>query len=424
MEDGPLTVIVQLDPQSPDLTFSLEVPANGATVGWVKEELCRQDPTGATSPDSFHLCVPSRPGVPLNDDDQLTAELSTLVLHVGSAAETPQVPTRLPEKGRIWVVIGGADKGGIVSRSGRELSSAQAQARLATGSLVQELAVEGERLHFLRLTGSGPSTGWVSLRLGEKALLEEASQDVALNATEALMKTGGRERWLDILSSRERIALAGDTWYEVLDVFQDADSDVIKRAYRELSLLHHPDKNPDQDDGTFKRVQQAYEEAQSFNVDAATRAKIAALRARVKKWTGGKRSETFIASVDAEEMTEMLLEDSCVVLNVSEEEGMLRDADELITFESLNYLRLRLQPEAFQDRLDSLREDENRVVAVSWTGGRCGEFCALLVDIFGFEADQLCVLHGGIQAWDKWTRDPTNAKMVKKLRQHLNSTSQ
>eukprot|EP00415_Alexandrium_ostenfeldii_P000519 UN0519 len=233
------------------------------------------------------------------------------------------------------------------------------------------------------------------------------------------MKTGGHERWLDILSSRERIALVGESWYEVLDVFPDAEADAIKKAYRELSLLHHPDKNPDQDDSIFKKVQAAYEEAMSSGLDAAARAKIAALRTKVKKWTAGARSSTFITKIDPDELMEMLLDDSCIVLNVSEEEGMLRDADELITFESLNYLKLRLKPEAFQERLDNLREDENRVVTVSWSGGRCGEFCTLLVDIFGFDADQLCQLHGGIQAWEEWTRNPKNAKWVKKLRQHL-----
>jgi peptide-methionine (R)-S-oxide reductase len=44
-------------------------------------------------------------------------------------------------------------------------------ARLATGSLVREEQLVGHRLHFKRLSGSGPASGWVSVRLGEKELL-------------------------------------------------------------------------------------------------------------------------------------------------------------------------------------------------------------------------------------------------------------
>jgi DnaJ-class molecular chaperone len=34
-------------------------------------------------------------------------------------------------------------------------------------------------------------------------------------------------------------------YYAILEVAQEASTDVIKRAYRRLVLLHHPDKNPD-----------------------------------------------------------------------------------------------------------------------------------------------------------------------------------
>jgi len=33
--------------------------------------------------------------------------------------------------------------------------------------------------------------------------------------------------------------------YTVLGVPRDADINVIKKAYKKLSLKHHPDKNPD-----------------------------------------------------------------------------------------------------------------------------------------------------------------------------------
>uniref|UniRef100_A0A7S0FVW0 CoA-binding domain-containing protein n=1 Tax=Pyrodinium bahamense TaxID=73915 RepID=A0A7S0FVW0_9DINO len=70
-----------------------------------------------------------------------------------------------------WEVIGGGDKGGVLVRTGKELSSEQLLERLATGSLVEELAVAGDRLHFKKLQGDGPDTGWVSIRLKDKELL-------------------------------------------------------------------------------------------------------------------------------------------------------------------------------------------------------------------------------------------------------------
>ncbi|CAE8638575.1 unnamed protein product, partial [Polarella glacialis] len=72
-----------------------------------------------------------------------------------------------------WKVVGGADKGGIVVRAGRALTSAQLPERLATGAVVQELQLEGERLKYSRLSGDGPQMGWVSLRLKDKELLVE-----------------------------------------------------------------------------------------------------------------------------------------------------------------------------------------------------------------------------------------------------------
>jgi curved DNA-binding protein CbpA len=48
--------------------------------------------------------------------------------------------------------------------------------------------------------------------------------------------------------------------YEVLDVARDADADVIRKAYRKLALVWHPDKSkaPDAEE-RFKEIQGAYE---------------------------------------------------------------------------------------------------------------------------------------------------------------------
>lgn len=75
------TVTVQLDPNNPMLCMDLDVPECGATVRWVKEELCKQDPTGSAEPDSFRLICADQPWAdPLEDSVPLTPALGTLVL--------------------------------------------------------------------------------------------------------------------------------------------------------------------------------------------------------------------------------------------------------------------------------------------------------------------------------------------------------
>mmetsp|Transcript_126226 Transcript_126226/g.363054 ORF Transcript_126226/g.363054 Transcript_126226/m.363054 type:complete len:1232 (+) Transcript_126226:152-3847(+) len=71
---------------------------------------------------------------------------------------------------QVWEVVGGK-KDGLLVRTGRGLKSPEADGRLNFGSLVEELELEGDRLQYRRLTGSGPETGWVSLKLKGADLL-------------------------------------------------------------------------------------------------------------------------------------------------------------------------------------------------------------------------------------------------------------
>uniref|UniRef100_A0A7S4T5U3 Fibronectin type-III domain-containing protein n=1 Tax=Alexandrium monilatum TaxID=311494 RepID=A0A7S4T5U3_9DINO len=72
--------------------------------------------------------------------------------------------------GQVWEIVGGGAEGGIIVKEGRDLGSPKCADRLSTGALVKELELQSERLHFQRLTGSGPTEGWVSIALGQKQL--------------------------------------------------------------------------------------------------------------------------------------------------------------------------------------------------------------------------------------------------------------
>eukprot|EP00913_Durusdinium_trenchii_P026516 g24877.t1 len=111
--------------------------------------------------------------------------------------------TRPSSMGGLWEVVGGSEKGGVLVRTaddsnigrlstgalleelGREDSRREASkrslhgarsstgGRLSTGALVRELELKEQRLRFLRLTGTGPETGWASIRLQDgQPLLE------------------------------------------------------------------------------------------------------------------------------------------------------------------------------------------------------------------------------------------------------------
>mmetsp|Transcript_103329 Transcript_103329/g.221021 ORF Transcript_103329/g.221021 Transcript_103329/m.221021 type:complete len:127 (-) Transcript_103329:516-896(-) len=77
---------------------------------------------------------------------------------------------------QVWEVVGGSDRGGILVRSDQDLASAKFSERLSTGALVEELELQGERLHYRRIAGAGgPLEGWVSTHLHSKELLVRRS---------------------------------------------------------------------------------------------------------------------------------------------------------------------------------------------------------------------------------------------------------
>lgn len=70
-----------------------------------------------------------------------------------------------------WRVIGGVGAGGIVVRHGYQLT-ASVLGRLEAGARVMQLDIQGERLHYKKVTGEGPDIGWVSLWFKGRELLQ------------------------------------------------------------------------------------------------------------------------------------------------------------------------------------------------------------------------------------------------------------
>ncbi|KAH7038189.1 uncharacterized protein B0I36DRAFT_236311 [Microdochium trichocladiopsis] len=50
-------------------------------------------------------------------------------------------------------------------------------------------------------------------------------------------------------------------YYKILGISKDADENAIKKAYRKLAIIHHPDKNPNDEnaEARFKDISEAYE---------------------------------------------------------------------------------------------------------------------------------------------------------------------
>lgn len=74
----------------------------------------------------------------------------------------------------MWHIIGG-EKDGLLVRQGVSLGS-EVQGRLAQHSLVQHLDLQGQRLRYRLVSGSGPAEGWISTKLGHKVLALQGSQ--------------------------------------------------------------------------------------------------------------------------------------------------------------------------------------------------------------------------------------------------------
>lgn len=73
-----------------------------------------------------------------------------------------------------WDVVGGHGHGGIIVRNGPSHGSQKLPGRLATGSVVEQLELEGDRLRFRLVAGEGPAEGWICTRVKGTILAQPA----------------------------------------------------------------------------------------------------------------------------------------------------------------------------------------------------------------------------------------------------------
>jgi len=72
--------------------------------------------------------------------------------------------------GKLWLIVGGQDTGGIIVRKGEGVQSAQL-GRLAMGSRIEQMELKDQRLNYKLISGDGPNFGWVSTSYKGKELV-------------------------------------------------------------------------------------------------------------------------------------------------------------------------------------------------------------------------------------------------------------
>lgn len=111
-----------------------------------------------------------------------------------------------------WEVIGGALSGGLLVRTAKALGSQRESQRLRTGSVVEQIELDGDRLHYKLLEGSGPLQGWVSINSGGRELLQRTVRRRSSGAVpgsctkEFLRKAASQVAQMDILAVALNVA--------------------------------------------------------------------------------------------------------------------------------------------------------------------------------------------------------------------------
>ncbi|CAL1126552.1 unnamed protein product [Cladocopium goreaui] len=206
------------------------------------------------------------------------------------------------------------------------------------------------------------------------------------------------------------------------------------KAYRELALLHHPDKGGS--DGDFKLLRRAYEDgliAVKRKEEAAYKPKPGAqlveveerqwplhpaaakvrVRGAVDQWEHdydlGQVSSVpdDIPEISSEELAQWLLEGAAVALDCREliEAKYERRTPVVPGGITMSFGDLRSAPDLLSRHLVRLVDSDCQVVTFSTRGGtsgNCGMCAALLIDVFGMKASRFWRLEGGLDDWFAW----------------------
>jgi ankyrin repeat protein len=104
----------------------------------------------------------------MNAKNEAVVELLERVYKQKQMART----TASKDRSTTWMVTPSREQGGIIVRSAKSLQSPAFQLRLAVGAVIEELSVEGNRMKYKKISGSGPETGWVNISFNNKQLLK------------------------------------------------------------------------------------------------------------------------------------------------------------------------------------------------------------------------------------------------------------
>lgn len=97
-----------------------------------------------------------------------------------------------------------------------------------------------------------------------KAFSEEGDWESALREYQALKDANPGEPGIDREIRTAQLEMKKSQrkdYYKILGIDRNASEADIKKAYRKLAIVHHPDKNPDDESAAerFKDIGEAYE---------------------------------------------------------------------------------------------------------------------------------------------------------------------
>merc|ERR1719440_1354648 len=107
--------------------------------------------------------VPERPTIKAT---QAAKDLSAQIIEHKKKRDTAASPRR-------WIVVGGADAGGVKVQLGSQALAEDRQGRLATGAVLEEIARDNGKLLFEKSSGEGPSCGWITMSMAGEPLVVE-----------------------------------------------------------------------------------------------------------------------------------------------------------------------------------------------------------------------------------------------------------